>query len=264
MLGVLPLGVFVAFHGRDPVRWIPPLGGGALPGFFAAIGGNGGWWLLGLEVVAIVSCAWAARHAREKFVVVFSLLLIPILLTIAACVVQPCFVARYLNPCLAALILIVAAGVAQLKVIPAGLLAAAISVGCCLGLASYYQKDFDLDRGNWRGVSSFVLERAKPGDDAFYPTFSGMPLEYYKGLVHRDSPRSVVAHDGLPYTAFLRMSIAEELMNARAAGDRVWLLLDERDGSRINTMMRSYFGRGRRLVEERSFDFTTVVLLERE
>jgi hypothetical protein len=160
-----------------------------------------------------------------------------------------------LNPCVPALMMIVGVGITKLKLVPRTMLAGAIVGLSVFGVLSYYKKDFDLTRGNWRAISSFILDRTQPGDDLYYVTFSGAPLEYYKMVRHRDSPRSIVPDKYL----LLRASVGEALSNSRVPGTRVWLVLTGE--GEINKMLRAYFSRGRHVLEEHSFDSVTVILL---
>jgi hypothetical protein len=243
ILFTVPLGF--AIRTASPIQWIPALQASMVLGFFSAIAGNGGMYLLAIEAVAIASAVWYGRNFG--YFLTLSWLFVPVLLTLGISLLQPCFLARYLSPCLSAMVLLIAAGITRLKRLPATLLASTILVLSTLGTLSYYKKDFDLYRGDWRTASSFILDRTQAGDDLYYVTFSAAPLEYYKMLRNTSWPRSIAPQRDL----LLRTSIGEELSNSRTPGDRVWLVLDGE--GRTNAMLRAYFGKGRRIAEEQSF-----------
>ncbi len=278
---VLPLGASVVHIGTSPVNWIPRVQASAVLEFFIALAGNNGARLLALEAVAVLLAAvwaWNIWGHRERtlegwgFALVFAWLLVPVLVVLAASLVRPLFLGRYLNPCLPALVLLVAAGILRLR--PALLawgLGGMISALSLLGVVSYYHKDFDIIRDDWRAASSFIFDQAQPGDDIFYLNFFGMPLEYYRSQRHPAPawPQVLNSADtsGLHYRDFLVTSLGERLRDARPAGKRVWLILELYDEpnaepSRANTVLRAIYGKGRHLVEERTYNSMAVLLFE--
>ena len=278
---VLPLGASVLHIGTSPVNWIPRVQASAVLKFFIALAGNNGARLLVLEAVAVLLAAYWAwnlwRHGERtldgwSYALVFAWLLVPVLVLLAASLVRPLFLGRYLNPCLPALILIVAAGILRLRpAILAWGLGGVISAFSLLGVVSYYQKDFDINRDDWRAASSFIFDHAQPGDGVFYLNFFGMPLEYYRSQRHPAPawPQVLNSPDtpGLHYRDFLVTSLGERLRDARPAGKRVWLILELYDEpnvepSRVNTVLRAIYGKGRHLVEERATSSIAVLLFE--
>ena len=278
---VLPLGASVLHIGTSPVNWIPRVQASAVLKFFIALAGNDGARLLALEAVAgLLAAYWAWNIWGQRgrtlegwgYALVFAWLFVPVLVVLAASSVRPLFLGRYLNPSLPALILLVAAGILRLR--PALLawgLAGVISAFSLLGVVSYYQKDFDMNRVDWRAASSFIFDRAQPGDGVFYLNFFGMPLQYYRSQRHPVPgwPQVLNLADppDLHYRDFLVTSLGERLQDARPAGKRVWLILElnyEPNGepSRANTVLRAIYGKGRHLVEERAYGSMAVLLFE--
>src|SRR5712692_2141014 len=278
---MLPLGASVVHIGTSPVNWIPRVQASALLKFFIALAGNNGARLLVLEVVAALLAAlwaWNLWGQRERtlegwgYALVFAWLLVPVLVVLAASLVRPLFLGRYLNPCLPALVLLVAAGIRRLR--PALLawgLGSVISAFSLLGVVSYYQKDFDLNRVDWRAASSYVFDHVQAGDGVFYLNFFGMPLEYYRSQRHPVPAWPQVLNSthtpDLHYRDFLVTSLGERLQDARPPTKRVWLILElnyEPNGepSRANKVLRAIYGKGRHLVEERTYSSMAVLLFE--
>jgi len=255
-LAIIPFGLFTA---SNAIPWVPKADARAFYSFFVSIAGNGGPSLLVIETLAVVlgGCAAWRLRPRWPYALVFCWAFLPVLFLFGLCLLRPCFLGRYLNPSVPALVLLIAVGIAELERIPATLLGAAILAGSLLGTSAYYQRDFDLYRGNWREVSSFILDKTQPGDDLFYVTFFGAPLEFYKGLRSSNYPQSIAPTRDL----LLKRSVAEEISDSRTPGKRIWLVLDDRQ-STTNEMLRAYFSKGRQTLEERSFeDHTETILL---
>ena len=194
------------------------------------------------------------------------------LVVLAVSVARPIFLARYLNPCLPALVLIVAAGIIRLRrPAPVWILGAAISVLSLLGTVSFYRQDFDLYRDDWRTATSYVLDRALPGDGAFfYANFGRLPFEFYRSQRHPAPawPEALVSANGADwgYRNSLFAHVADSIQDAGPGGDRVWLVLDlntDANGqpNRESTILRAVYGKGRRLVDEKRISTITILLL---
>jgi hypothetical protein len=189
--------------------------------------------------------------------------------------VRPIFLARYLNPCLPALALLVAAGILRLRrPIPIWILAAVISTLSLAGTSAYYRQDFDLDRDNWRDATSYVIEHASPGDEVFfYQGFGRLPFEFYRSLRKPVSawPAVLVDANGgdWGYRSSLFSFAGEMLQAAGPGGDRVWLVLDldtDANGHPTGTsaIIRSFYGKGRHLIDEKRISNITILLFARD
>ena len=281
---MIPVEFFVMTTGAGPVGWIPPTNAKAVWDFFAAMAGNYGAPLLILFAMALGFAAWTGwnewrRSGRSiqswAFVLAFIWLLLPVLVVLAVSMSRPFFVARYLIPCLPALILIVAAGIARLRpAILAGALCAAISVFAVFGAASYYRRDFDVDRRDWRGASSFVFDHARPGDGVFFYGGSGHVLfEFYRQVRRPAPPWPQVLESekptGITFRDFVYRDLDTVLAESRPAGGRVWLVMADDMGpdgkpNESSVRLRELYGRERRLVETTSFSDITILLYARD
>jgi hypothetical protein len=169
----------------------------------------------------------------------------------------------------------VATGITQLRARAlAWIFVAAISVFSILGDTSYYRRDFDLDREDWRAATSYVLDRAQPEDGAFfYANFGRLPFDFYRSQRHPSPrwPEALVAANGKDwgYRDSLFAYLGEALQDAQPAGDRVWLVLSFNNSSngepnRETAMLRAVYGKGRRLMEEKRISTITILLYARD
>ena len=281
---MIPIAIFVATKGPGPINWIQKTRPGTVLTLFILLAGDGGIRLLVLDSVALVLAGFGGwsiwrRDGRTlegwAFVLVLVWLFVPVLIVLAASEVQPLFEVRYLNPCLPALVLIVAAGITRLRpALPAWILGAAISLASVAGAASFYHHNMDTDPGDWRGATSFVFDRAQPGDGVFFFLNLGrIPFEFYRSRRNPPPrwPEDLDSTNGsnLNYRNFAFTYLGDEFRDARPAGDRVWLVLvydSDPDGepNRGSKMIRAVYGKGRHLVETRTFSGITVLLFSRD
>ena len=281
---IIPVAIVVVTQGAGSMRWIPAPNLDAVLASFVVMSGNGGRLLLSLDIIAAILAILTApgkwhRGSRNVrgwgYVLTLAWLLVPVVIVLAVSTVRPIFIARYLSPCLPALALLVAAGIMQLRPrILAGILAAAISALPLLGTASYYKRDFDLDRDDWRTATSYVLDRSVPGDGVFfYANFGRLPFEYYRSQRKPAParPEALVAANGSDwgYRDSLFAYLADEIQDAGPGGDRVWLVLDlntDANGkpSRETEIVRAVYGQGRHIVEEKRISRISILLLARD
>jgi mannosyltransferase len=281
---MIPIAMVVATVGAGSMQWIPPARMSAVLDFFIMLAGNGGVPLLTLDGIAAALAVFAAwREWRNRaptmngwgHALVFAWLLVPLAAVLAVSVVRPLFQARYLILCLPALVLTVVTGITQLRArAPALIFVAAISVFSVLGDNSYYRRDFDLDREDWRAATSYVLDRAQTGDGVFfYANFGRLPFDFYRSQRHPSPqwPEALVAVNGEDwgYRDSLFAYLGEELRDARPAGDRVWLVLSFNTNSNgepnlESAMLRAVYGKGRRLMKETRISTITILLYARD
>jgi len=150
----------------------------------------------------------------------------------------------------------------------------AISVFSILGDTSYYRRDFDLDREDWRAATSYVLDRAQPEDGAFfYANFGRLPFDFYRSQRHPSPrwPEALVAANGKDwgYRDSLFAYLGEACRMPSRPGDRVWLVLSFNNSSngepnRETAMLRAVYGKGRRLMEEKRISTITILLYARD
>lgn len=277
---MIPIGLVVADIGASSTRWIPPTTMREVLQFFVMVAGNDGIRLLALEMIAAglaVFAVWTHWRSGGRTVdgwgriLVFSWLIAPLAVVLAVSVVRPIFIARYMLPCLPAAVLVVASGITAIKPrMLAWIFAAAISVFSILGVLSYYRHDFDLERDDWRGATSYVLDHALPGDGAFfYQNFGRLPFEFYRSQRHPSPrwPEALVAINGADwaYRDSLFAYMGESMQDAGPGGNRVWLILDLDRGAdgkpnMESTILRAVYGKGRRLVDEKYISPITILL----
>ena len=280
----VPLILVIVTVGDASMRWIQPPDLHTVAQFFIAIAGNGGHLLLLMESIAVGTAAYALRKdsrrgtetgSRWAYMFAFVWLSVPVFLVMAVSLVRPIFLARYLNPCLPALMLIVAAGILKLRrPVAVWVLAAIISVLSLAGTFSYYRRDFDLDRDDWRAAASYVIEHASSGDGIFfYQGFGRLPFEFYRSIGKPASvwPVALVAANGgdWGYRDSLFSYAADMLQDAGPGSDRVWLVLDLDTGENgqptpTSKIVRSVYGKGRHLIDEKRISKITILLFARD
>jgi 4-amino-4-deoxy-L-arabinose transferase-like glycosyltransferase len=200
-LWTLPVWVFIAATGAGPLRWLRRPGLGELHGFLEQFAGNGGTPLLGLYLAGGVLAAMAGvqtwrRYGRSfqlwGYALALSWAVAPVLIVLAVTPIRPLFLPRYLQVCLPAFVLCVAAGLAPPAALPYPRLAARLwrwaawpVMGLIVwfalgGVRAYYARDFDIGRQDYRHASEHVLEAAEAGDAIiFYPSYGRCAYQYY-------------------------------------------------------------------------------------
>jgi mannosyltransferase len=280
-----PLGRQVVLAGAaGPIPWITRPGLKTVWYFLLAYTGNGGPRLLVLYSIPVLLAgfgAWMAWHANGRqldrwshaFVLVW--LIFPVLAVLAVSLAVPIFVNRYLIPCLPALVLIAAAGIARLRPVwLASILLVAISLASFSGIASHYKRDFETGRDDWPGASSFIFDHAQPQDGVFFFHRNGrVPFEFYRSQRQFPQPWPEALQgqgdSGLTGQDFKFLEIDKELATAKPAGDRIWLVFiydaDWRGNpSRSRDETCAFFDQGRRLMESRDFGSIKVMLYARD
>ena len=280
----VPLILVIVRVGDGSMRWIQPPDLRTVVQFFVSIAGNGGYLLLLMECIAVGAAGYALAKDRRRgttsasrwaYIFVFVWLLVPVFLVLGVSLVRPIFLARYLNPCLPALMLIVAAGILKLRQpVAVWILAAVISTLSLAGTVSYYRRDFDLDRDDWRAASAYVIENAGAGDGVFfYQGFGRLPFEFYRSLRKPVSrwPAAFVGVNGgdWGYRDSLFSYAADMLQDAGPGSDRVWLVLDLDTGENgqptpTSKIVRSVYGKGRHLIDEKRISKITILLFARD
>jgi uncharacterized membrane protein len=285
-----PIFWIAATIGAGSMRWIPAAGADTVLRFFILLAGNGGIRLLALEGIAVCLCVAGFVVLRNQlknndggrgvlnlwnYILVFAWLAVPLTIVLAGSVLRPIFLGRYLIPCLPALLLIVGGGITWLTPRPLGLtLLAAISAFSIVGTVSYYHRDFDLDRDDWRAATSYILDHAQTGDGAFFYVGSGrLPFEFYRSLRKPAPqwPEDLIAANGgdWAFRGSLNSYLADALAETKPAGNRVWLVfsLDSAVNGqprKESLMLRAYYGKGRGLIEEEHISGITILLYARD
>jgi hypothetical protein len=244
-----PVLLFVATTGAGPLNWIKRPGFKDLYVYYRHMAGNGGLLLLLAYVVPALAAiipmagqlvrrraAWPAW--RYQFLLLW--LLFPVLFTVLVSFARPMFVARYFVFCLPAFMLLAAAGLARLR--QSWLLAPALVIMVALslrGTLSYYDRDFDLDRDDWRAASYYILDHARPGDAiVFHIAMARMPYEFYKSIYPGQASGPAVIYPSrggrLDYRDFMGKPSPDFLQSVPEKYPRVWVVLKSyrsRDGN---------------------------------
>jgi len=268
---LLPIAIFLWRTGTQPMNWLHRPDGPILRHFFQSLTGNGGPLLLGLIALAWIAAAYGRfrsdKRQRWGYDFLFLWLAFPIAAVVALSQFKSIFLARYLIVCLPASVLLAAAGISRLRsFVQAGLVMAilALSIG---GVYSYYQRDFDVGRDDWRGATQYVLAHAEPGDGIFFYSAPGrMTFEYYRLLSGKTGPEIIYPFSGkqITYRDLLVTPLAEVLQNPLPQPKRVWLFLNEHRPSghfdMASEVLCAWYGRRYKRVEKRSVDEIDILL----
>jgi mannosyltransferase len=192
-VAVLPLLAFVGKTGAGPIRWIPRPGVHALLDFSEHLAGNDGLPLLLLYGAACLAAILPRRRRlfklaanwdvwRIQFLLIW--LLFPVALTVLLSLARPVFLARYFIFCLPPLIVLAAAGVANLR--KPWTIAICLTVLLLLslqGTISYYAHDFDLERDGSEAAANHIWDNSEPGDAIlFHIAEARIPYEFFVSL----------------------------------------------------------------------------------
>ena len=238
---ISPVLVFVATTGTGPLRWVQRPNLQELWTFGLHLTGNGGTLLfLGYLGTFVAALSFALRSCAEtqplsqpwgcRFLALW--LIFPIALTLLVTLVKPLFVPRYFTFCLPALLLLVAAGVAQVRFwwLRIAVLIVLLSLSF-RGTTEYYTHDVDIQRDDWRAVSRYLLNQVQPGDALlFHVPMGRMPYEFYRSLSRPTSASPVVLYphhaDGrLTFLDFVEKPDEAEIERSLASHPRVWMVL---------------------------------------
>jgi mannosyltransferase len=181
--------------GSDPIAWI---GRPTLHNLLAtAVDLAGGSRTL-LVLLAGAGCYAAGlalrKRTRWRYGYVIAWLLVPVLLSFVLSFAQPMFLSRYVIVSLPALMLLGAAGLAE---VPGRLLAGSLlllAVGLSgLQLAAWYDHGSYED---WRAATRLVLAGMLPGDGiVLHPSYGRKPFEYYERQDRVSGPENLQGQD---------------------------------------------------------------------
>ena len=137
IVGIIPMALWTATHRDLPLKWVPPTTIGTVAELFVVLVGDYGFLLLLVVAIALLPAfrdfATLAKEQRLSLDLLLVWAFAPVVLTILASLIQPCFFPRYLIACLPATTLLTAAGIDKYKTLPAVLLTALIVFGMLLG-----------------------------------------------------------------------------------------------------------------------------------
>jgi uncharacterized membrane protein len=247
-IGIFPLLVFIATTGAGPIRWIRRPKLHDLLGFWRDFSGGNNWLIpTVLSLACIAAAATAGKRLirrnqtwetwRIQFLLVW--LLFPIVLTVGLSFLRPVFLPRFLIFCQPALLILAAAGIAQLRRIWP--IAPALVLIFCLALAGtffVYGHDYDDQRDGSGEAVNFILDHSQPGDAImFHIAEARVPYEFFRSLRSRKTtanpkstgqlePDILFPHFGprLDYSDFKARPIPEILGSQFSDHSRVWVM----------------------------------------
>jgi mannosyltransferase len=244
---IIPLAVSILSSSAHNIDWALRPGIRDLYGLFPTFT-FGKLLLLAFLIPCLAAFTYAVRHWLKSrtgtktwhYAFLLSWLFAPIVLAFGISQIKPMFAPHYLIICLPPLALIAAAGIWRMPrrwmSIACLVLLLALSVRQVYYWYTYYEKE------DWRGVSSYVLSRAKEGDAViFYSPDISTGFDYYKGRLSWSAPYPT----SVPYFDPVEYPVSNPILNVpvgyaqggrlpdpdpnlatRLAGyDRVWLIL---------------------------------------
>ncbi len=182
-IATVPLVLFLLATGTEQVSWIPRPGVGTLGRLGLELTGSAPLLLVdgALVAVALASApgAWADRRVRWRYVLVAGWLALPPLVLLAAALVKPLFVMRYLLGCAPALAILAALGIVTLAGRSTRLAVGVAVVLACLSLVARVRfgggRNEDL-----RAAAAMVGRESEPGDAlVFAPAFARVGFSWY-------------------------------------------------------------------------------------
>lgn len=279
---ILPAALFVLRV--EPPNWIARPDARQVLDFFTVLAGNGGRTLLLLSAVSLSIAGfhgWLTWQSRESvserwpYALIFAWLIVPIAVTLLASYAHPLFFPRFLLFCLPALLLGVAAGITRLRPAPLALaLFVVISTFTLVGTAAAYRKRLDETSGvgDWPAATSYIFERARPGDGIFFLLSLGrVTFEYYRSQRTPIPvwPQALYGSNELQWKDFVFHPLGDVLANTRPAPKRVWVVFIQDDPSgerpsRASFMTRAVFAKDRQEIAAKKFPGITVMLFSRD
>jgi len=211
-----------------------------------------------LAYVLFVVCVLAAGHRllfhrpRDEVLFAFLYVGVPLGTVWVLSQVKPMYSIRYLLPFLPAYCILVALGLDHLRPRTIGLgMVALLALMLLVGDWNGWRKQQNPD---WRGLASYVLERAQPGDVVlFSPRWNQKPFEYYargRVAVNMDLP--------IPVT----VDAAERVVTDIAAHHvRVWLVWEPGHYSDPDGLAKGVLDRRFPVVEDGGFSGIGKVLV---
>jgi hypothetical protein len=266
---LLPLAAFVLLGHADPAGWIPAPSWKRVEYLvYSLLGGDNshGARILAWPVYAVVlfaaamsaGAAWR-MHGHEPrgwhHTLVVCGAALPIVLVLAASIIKPIFVDKYLMECLPFVVLLLAVGVERIRprALSVGVLLMLLAVSAH-ALVLYYRSS---DKDDWRAATRYVLHSAHDGDAAlFFPRFGIDPFRYY--LARRDSSaRGVsVVYPG----TFGEGDVNKAISGVQHRYDRLWAVFNQ-DGD-AGAVVRDSLSRRYRVESDRQFTGVRVVLYD--
>jgi len=248
---VLPVLAFVSKTGAGAIRWIVRPSFHDVLGFWEHLAGNDGWPLLLLYAAACLAAVLPLHRRlltmqsdwevwRLQFLLIW--LLVPVALAVLLSLARPVFLGRYFIFCLPALIILAAAGLANLrKTWMFAVCLAAMLLLSLEGTLRYYDHDFDVERDGAQAAASYIYDHARPGDAILFHIAEGrIPYEFFGSLRGKDpaskpasDPEIIFPRHGdrLDYRDVTGKPSGELVRSLASDYGRVWVVLMSNGGS---------------------------------
>jgi mannosyltransferase len=237
----------------------------------AVLLGHHSWFLL---LALFLVCLAAARFFRaiydkepdvqRNYGIVLLWFFVPLIGSLLGSFIKPMFAPRFLTPCLPAFVLLVAAGISQVKHKGAvGMLVALLATTSFMGALRWFEDPAARKNLPWREASSYVMSRGRDGDAVVFDgAASATPFTYYR-LTADDPPTFTYPY--LPPTSNDGQAEAriddglEAFRTMSPQPKRVWLIVSSggfKDAI-LGVLDASY-----RLEDDHNFDLLDVRLYE--
>jgi hypothetical protein len=174
---------------------------------------------------------------------------------LAASIVKPIFVDKYLIECLPFTVLLLAVGLNRLR--PRALSLATSIVILALsarGVLGYYRQP---DKADWRAATHYVLDSARTGDAAhFFPHYVVSPFDYYRASLDTTASALAVVYPG----AVGDEDVGDVLSRVQHRYGRLWAVFnqDGDSGAVVRDSLRLRYP----VVSDREFTGVRVVLYD--
>ncbi|HUK31029.1 MAG TPA: glycosyltransferase family 39 protein [Candidatus Acidoferrum sp.] len=250
---LIPIIEFIRDNiGQRQLNWVPPVTASGLYAAALSLAGWGGPTLLALTLGFVVWCmaaggrGWLRGEPDDETFnlgVVTLWLVFPFAITIAVSPWRHLFVPRYMVMTLPALAILVARGVARLRLqwqVPVLVVFAVLLVR---GDRAYYAGMSGIGE-DWRSATQFILRNAQPGDAVIFNNGIGHPAYAYyaertEGAV---KPRVIypVHSDDLPELDFAGVPRPKMFPHIIQGVGRLWAV-DWMPGASVAPLLNQYF-----------------------
>jgi uncharacterized membrane protein len=283
-LSITPLVMFVATTGLGILRWIPRPGFSSLHINAILLTGAGGDKLLYLYLaacgVALLPVTPALFRRKRlpweewRYIFLAIWIFLPILAVFILSQWKPCFLARYFIFTLPALGLLAAAGIARMRFhLLMGAVLLVFAAWSLPSVYSYYRKDIDIAREDFRNATQYLLSQAQTDDVIlFHQPIGRMSYEYYRSLTEAPAyPVVIYPEHGeqLTYKDFYAGRAPEPfLQEVSAKYRRVWVIFTYNqlpDGPDPTTrFITDTFGKSHQQIQRKTFTGIEVRLYANE
>jgi 4-amino-4-deoxy-L-arabinose transferase-like glycosyltransferase len=280
-LWTLPIWIFLATTGIGVISWLRRPRLDEIPSILHQFTGNGGAPLSALYLAALALALLAALRAWKlyrhsfacwRYALLLCWLIVPFAITLIVSILKPVFLPRYLAMTLPALILAVAVGLTSLRrwwaYMPVLAVIAYLGVG---GIRSYYQKDFDVAREDYRSAAVYVISHALPGDALLFHLANGRyAFDYYAERFPGTGAKPMIlapGHGDRPAWRDFMGKVTPPALEEARNYSRVWVVLSDNsmaDGEdALTRQIRGSLAGSFPVLEEKEFEKVRVCLYAR-